>query len=143
MKRFLSWIVLFLLTLLLFVIISFVVSYIGLLYVKYGAKGVESMTKVIFGGTGVFGVMLCVAIGLCGAVVSLSQKIAASKKGVRYYVCCAVFCCYSLHSLYTLATGIFVTKYPLIPAAMYIIWIICAASVALYGRKESRRAEIK
>lgn len=142
MKRFLSWVVLFLLILLLFAALSFAITYVGLLYVKYGIKGVDSIAKVIFGGTGVFGVALCIVIGLCGVFVALSQKISASKKGVRYYVCAAVLGCYALYSLFTLATGIYVTQYPFIPASLYITWLICAVSVILYGRK-SVRDEIK
>ena len=138
MKKFLSWAVFFLLTSLLVILVSLLITYVGLLYIKYGFRGARSIVTFVFGGTGVFGMALCMVIWLCGLLVTLSQKISVSKNGIRYYVYATMLGCYALRSLYTLATGIYVTKYPMLPIVMYVTWLICAIAIIIYGRKAAK-----
>lgn len=91
MKRFLSWVVLFLLSDVLFALIEVALKLVLWVVAKMSIGEVLFWIVLIGGGGGVLSAVLYGAFAGAAGITELTERICPSKKGARYFVFGTVF----------------------------------------------------
>lgn len=142
MKRFLSWVVLYLAYTISFIASTMLMGMTAFFTQPLTNKALTppvNMSSFVFPvllGLAGAGIVIAIVVLASMGAVKLSQKISPSRKGARYIVCGVLTILFSIYDIYSSAQVMLLSEYPLALLFAAILTLIFGITVIADGKRK-------